>query len=104
MYTVSPLTNLMHKILTVSFLFCVSGCASPMLWTGLGVSSVAVTETTGRGIVDHTASAITQQDCRLPRALHDQPVCQDAALSKIAVTTTGTKPSTVDQIESKYRQ
>jgi len=94
----------MNKILAVSFLFLLSGCAAPLVWTGLGVSSVVVNETTGKGIADHTASAVTQQDCRLPRALNNQSICQDPALTKIQLTTTGTKPSTVSEIELRYRQ
>ena len=102
--SISPLTYSMNKILLVSFLFLLSGCAAPLVWTGLGVSSVVINETTGKGIVDHTASAVTQQDCRLPRAFNDQPICQDPALTKIQITTTGTRPSTVTEIESRYRQ
>ena len=94
----------MNKILTVSFLFLLSSCAAPVAWTGLGVSSVVVNETTGKGLVDHTASAVTQQDCRLPRAFNNQPVCQDPALAKIQITNGSTKPSTVHEIESRYRK
>jgi hypothetical protein len=94
----------MNKILAVSFLFLLSGCAAPLVWTGLGVSSVVVNETTGKGLADHAASTVTQQDCRLPRALNDQPICQDPALTKIQVTTSGTRPSTVGEIELKYRR
>jgi len=95
----------MNKILAVSFLFLLSGCAgAPMLVTGLGVSSVVVHETTGKGIIDHTASTVTQKDCRLPRALGNQPICQDPALNKIQITTTGVEPSTVNKIQSRYRQ
>jgi hypothetical protein len=94
----------MNKILVVSFLFLLSGCAAPLAWTGLGVSSVVVNETTGKGLADHAASAVTQQDCRLPRALNDQPICQDPSLTKIQVTTTGTRPSTASEIELRYRQ
>lgn len=94
----------MNKILAVSFLFLLSGCAAPLVWTGLGISSVVVNETTGKGIADHAASTVTQQDCRLPRALNDQPICQDPALTKIQITTTGVKPSTVNEIESRYRR
>ena len=100
---ISPLTDYMNKILLVSFLFLLSGCA-PLVLTGLGVSSVVVNETTGKGIADHAVSTATHQDCRVARAFNDQPVCQDLALTKIQITTTGTKPSTVNEIESRYRQ
>jgi len=102
---ISPLTRYMNKILAVSFLFLLSGCvAAPLVITGLGVSSVVVNETTGKGIADHAVSNITRQDCRLARTVQDQPVCQDPALNKIQITTTGIKPSTVDEIQSRYRQ
>ena len=102
---ISPLTRYMNKILLVSFLFLLSGCVTaPLLLTGLGVSSVVVNETTGKGIADHAVSTATHQDCRVARAFNDQPVCQDLALTKIQITTTGTKPSTVNEIQSRYRQ
>jgi len=102
---ISPLTYTMNKILTVSFLFLLSGCAAaPIVITGLGVASVATNETTGKGIADHAISNMTSQDCRIARTVQDQPICQDPALTKIQVTTTGTKPSTVGEIELRYRQ
>ena len=95
----------MNKILVVSFLFLLSGCAAaPVVITGLGVASVATNETTGKGIADHAISNMTRQDCRIARTVQDQPICQDPALTKIQVTTTGTKPSTVGEIELRYRQ
>ena len=105
MPTVSPLTYAMNKILAVSFLFLLSGCAvAPLVITGLGVSSVVVNETTGKGIADHAVSTVTQQDCRIARTIQDQSICQDPALNKIQITTTGTKPSTVAEIESRYQR
>jgi hypothetical protein len=103
--SISPLTYAMNKILAVSFLFLLSGCvAAPLVITGLGVSSVVVNETTGKGIADHAVSNVTRQDCRIARTMQDLPVCQDPALNKIQITTTGTKPSTVNEIQSRYRQ
>jgi len=94
----------MNKILLVSFLFLLSGCAAaPLVLTGLGVSSVVVNETTGKGIADHAVSNIKNQDCRMARTIQDQPMCQDPALNKIQIITTGTKPSTVNEIEARYR-
>jgi hypothetical protein len=94
----------MNKILAVSFLFLLSGCVTaPLVLTGLGVSSVVVNETTGKGIADHAVSTVTHQDCRLARTFNDQPVCQDPVLNKIQITTTGTRPSTISEIEARYR-
>ena len=102
---ISPLTRYMNKILAVSFLFLLSGCvAAPVVITGLGIASVATNETTGKGIADHAISNMIRQDCRIARTVQDQPICQDPALTKIQVTTTGTKPSTVGEIELRYRQ
>jgi hypothetical protein len=33
----------------------------------------------------------------------DQAVCQDEYVAKLNVTTTGVKPSTIEEIESKYK-
>jgi hypothetical protein len=94
----------MTKILAVSFLLLLSGCvAAPLVITGVGAASVAVNETTGRGIADHAVSTVRDQDCRLARALKDQEVCQDPAIVKLQVTTTGVKPSTIEEIENRYR-
>jgi hypothetical protein len=94
----------MNKILAVSFLFLLSGCvAAPLVLTGIGATSVAVNETTGRTITDQTVSAINGQDCRISRAFQNQAVCQDEALTRIQITNTVTKPSSVAEIEARYR-
>ena len=94
----------MNKILVVSFLFILSGCVTaPLILTGVGVGSVAVHETTGKTITDHTVSSVSGQDCRIVRALKDQAVCQDEYAVKLKITTTGVTPSTVEEIESKYK-
>ena len=95
----------MNKILSVSFLFLLSGCvAAPVVLTGLGVGSVAVSETTGKSITDHTVSAVNGgKDCRVGRMFKDQAVCQDEYTAKLTITTTGVKPSTIEEIESKYK-
>jgi hypothetical protein len=33
----------------------------------------------------------------------DQAVCQDEYVAKLKITTTGVKPSTIEEIESKYK-
>ena len=70
-----------------------------------GAASVAVNETTGRTVTDHTVSTINGRDCRVSRALDGQDICQDpTALSQFRVTTTGVEPSTIEEIQAKYRQ
>jgi hypothetical protein len=91
----------MYKILVVSFLL--SGCAAPVFLTGIGLGSVAVNETTGKTLTDHAVSAVNGQDCRVSR-LGKEDVCQDEVPQfKFKVTTTSVAPSSVEEIESKYR-
>jgi hypothetical protein len=81
-----------------------SGCAAaPLVVTGIGIGSVAVTETTGRTATDHAVSAVAQQDCRVGRAFRDEPVCQPEGTVRVHAVTTGVTPSTIEEIESKYR-
>ena len=105
MQAISPLTYTMNKILAVSFLFLLSGCAAaPLVLTGVGVGSVAVSETTGKTITDHTVSAVNGgKDCRIVRMFKDQAVCQDEFAVKLKITTTSVTPSSVKEIESKYK-
>ena len=92
---------IMYKILLVSFLL--SGCAAPVFLTGIGLGSVAVNETTGKTLTDHAVSAVNGQDCRVSR-LGKEDVCQDEVPQfKFKVTTTSVVPSSVEEIESKYR-
>lgn len=94
---------IMYKILAVSFLL--SGCvAAPLVLTGISVASVAVNETTGKTLTDQTVSTVNGKDCRFSRMFRDQAVCQDERSEfTLTVTTTGIKPSTVEEIESKYK-
>jgi hypothetical protein len=81
-----------------------SGCAAaPLVVTGIGVGSVAITETTGRTATDHAVSAVAQQDCRVGRAFRDEPMCQPEGTLRVQTVTTGVTPSTIQEIESKYR-
>jgi hypothetical protein len=92
------------RILTVLSVVLLSGCAAPLVLTGVGIGSVAVSETTGKSITDHTVSAVNNgKDCRVGRIFKDQAVCQDEYVAKLNVTTTGVKPSTIEEIESKYK-
>ena len=95
----------MNKILLVSFLLLLSGCvAAPLVITGVGMGSVAVSETTGKTISDHTISAVNSgKDCRISRMFKDEAVCQDDYAVKLKVTTTGITPSTVEEIQAKYK-
>ena len=93
----------MHKLFTIPLLLTLSGCAAPILLTGLGVGSVAVTETTGKTITDHTVSSVSGQDCKILRAFKDQAVCQPN-IPESKVTTTGVTPSSIADIEARYRK
>jgi len=68
---------------------------------GLGVGSVAVNETTGRTTTDHVVSAVNGKDCRVSR-MGCEDVCQDT-VPESRVVTTRTKPSSVTELEARYR-
>jgi hypothetical protein len=92
------------KLIFLTVPILLSGCAAPLLLTGLGISSVAVHETTGKTLTDQTVSAVNGQDCKVSRMFKEQAVCQDAVPQfQLQVTTTGIAPSSVEEIESKYR-
>jgi len=91
------------KILTVLTVISLSGCAAPIILTGLGVASVATNETTGKSITDHAVSTVKDQDCKIARALQKQDICQDPVPEfHLTVTTTGVEPSSIEEIQSKY--
>jgi hypothetical protein len=92
------------KILTVLTVISLSGCAVPVAVSiATGAASVAVNETTGRTTTDHVVSAVNGQDCRISR-MGKEDICQDAYPQfKFKVTTTSVTPSTVEEIESKYK-
>jgi len=92
------------KLIFLAVPILLSGCvAAPVLLTGLGVGSLAVHETTGKTLTDHTVSSVNGQDCRVIRAFKDQSVCQDENVVKLKITTTGVTPSSVEEIQSRYR-
>ena len=93
------------KLIFLAVLILLSGCvAAPLVITGVGMGSVAVSETTGRSITDHTVSAVNGgKDCRVGRIFKDESVCQDEYVTRLKITTTGVQPSSIEEIESKYR-
>ena len=92
------------KILTVLTVISLSGCVAPVVITGLGVASVATNEATGKGLADHAVSTVRDQDCKIARVLQKQNICQDETPEfQFKVTTTGVTPSSVEEIQSKYR-
>jgi hypothetical protein len=92
------------RISTVLTVILLTGCAMPIMASiGLGVGSVAVNETTGRTTTDHVVSAVNGKDCRISR-MGKEDVCQDEVPKfQFKVTTTTVVPSSVEEIESKYR-
>jgi hypothetical protein len=93
------------RILTVLTVISLSGCAIPVVVSMVtGAASVAVNETTGKTLTDHTVSTVNGQDCRVSRALNNQDICQDEVKKfQFKVTTTTVTPSSVEEIEAKYR-
>ena len=88
-------------VLTVGLL---SGCAIPAVVSMVtGVAGVAVNETTGKTVTDHTVSAVNGQDCRVSR-IGREDICQDEIPKfQFNVVTTKVTPSSIEEIESKYR-
>ena len=92
------------KLIFLAVPILLSGCVTaPLVLTGIGIGSLAVSETTGKTITDHTVSTVSGQDCRVGRAFKNQDMCQDPTLIQLQVTTTGVQPSSIEDIESRYR-
>ena len=88
-------------VVAVSLQAC---AAAPLVVTGIGIGSVAVTETTGRTATDHVVSAANGgQDCRVGRAFRNEAMCQAPGTVKLDVVTTTTRPSTTQEIQDRYR-
>ena len=94
----------MGKFLAILPIVFLSGCAVPVIVSmGVGAASVAVNETTGKTVTDHTVSAVNGKDCRVSR-IGRQDICQDPVPQfQFTVTTTSVVPSSVKEIESKYK-
>jgi hypothetical protein len=92
------------KFLAILAVIFLSGCAVPTLVSiGLGATSLAVNETTGKTVTDHTVSAVNGKDCRVSR-LGKEDICQEEVTKfKFKTVTTNIKPSTIEEIESKYK-
>jgi len=93
------------KLIFLAVPILLSGCAAaPLVVTGLGIGSVAVNETTGKTVTDHAVSVVNGgQDCRVGRAMRKEEICQPDGTVRLQVTTTGVQPSSVQEIESRYR-
>lgn len=92
------------KLIFLAVPILISGCvAAPLVITGVGAASVVTNEATGRTITDHTVSSVSGQDCKILRAFKDQAVCQpDVPESKVTIT--GVTPSSIADIEVRYRK
>lgn len=92
------------KFLAILAVVLLSGCAVPVAVSiATGAASVAVNETTGKTATDHVVSAVNGRDCRVSR-LGKEDICQEEIPKfQFQVTTTTVIPSSVEEIESKYR-
>lgn len=92
------------KFLAILAVVLLSGCAIPVAVSlGVGAASVAVNETTGKTATDHVVSAVNGKDCKVSR-MGKEDVCQDEVPKfQFTVTTTTVTPSSIEEIESKYR-
>jgi hypothetical protein len=92
------------KLISFVIPLILSGCvAAPLVITGVGAASVVTNEATGRTITDHTVSSVSGQDCKILRAFKDQAVCQPN-VPETKITTTGVTPSSIADIEARYRK
>ena len=92
------------KLIFLAVPILLSGCATPLMLTGVGIGSVAVSEATGKSVTDHAVSTVHNKDCKVSRALRNQEMCQPKVTdAKLQVVNTGVTPSTVEEIQSRYR-
>ena len=94
----------MGKFLAILPIVFLSGCAVPVMVSMVtGAASVAVNETTGKTVTDHTVSAVNGQDCRVSR-IGKEDICQDVIPKfQFNVVTTSVVPSSIEEIEAKYK-
>ncbi len=72
----------------------------------VGIVSVASVETTGKGLADHTISAVRDQDCKIARSIRGEDICQPERKSTVTVSEP-TRPqavSTVKTMEDVFAQ
>ena len=81
-----------------------SGCAVPVVISmATGAASVAVNETTGKTVTDNTVSPVNGKDCRVSR-MGKEDICQDERPQfQFKVTTTNVVPSSIEEIQAKYK-
>ena len=95
------------KFLAILPIVFLSGCAVPVMVSVVtGAASLAVNETTGKTVTDHTVSVINGKDCRVSRLGKNEEVCRDiveATPTQFTVVTTSVAPSSIEEIEAKYK-
>lgn len=72
----------------------------------VGIVSVASVETTGKGLADHTISAMRDQDCKIARSIQGKDICQPERKATVTVSEP-TRPqavSTVKTMEDVFAQ
>jgi hypothetical protein len=98
-------SNPTAKLIVVLAVSLLPGCAVPVVVSAItGAASLAVNEVTGKSVTDHTVSSVNNQDCKVIRVFRDQNICQDRVPeTKFQAVATGVTPSTVEEIQSRYR-
>jgi len=98
-------SSIQMSLKLIPLVLLISGCASaPLMLTGAGVASVAVNETTGKSITDHTLSTVHGKDCRALRYFKDQPVCQEINQTPIAQNSINTKKTGTQTMEAIWAE
>ena len=65
----------------------------------VGIVSIASVETTGKGLADHTISAVRDQDCKIARSIRGEDICQPERVGTVTVSQP-TRPQAVSSVKS----
>ena len=68
----------------------------------VGISSVVSYETTGKGLADHTISAVSGKDCKIARSFKGDDICEPQG--SVVVQGYSTSSNTVNDYEKVLAQ
>jgi hypothetical protein len=66
----------------------------------VGLASMVSVETTGKGLADHTLSAVKDRDCKIVRGIKGEDICQPQAPETARATVTVSEPTAPQTIKS----
>jgi hypothetical protein len=100
----------MRRILTLSAVFLLAGCAVPPAVTIASLAFDGLSyATTGKSTTDHALSAVASEDCALMRVLQEKAICapeetQVGMADPSATAETEAKVDTPAAIEGEFPQ